>query len=231
MTDYGHELLFGANLIPSSEHPDTVVAPAMLAQSATSLDLLSGGRFELALGAGGFWDAIASMGGPRRTPGQAVAALEEAIAITRAAWDPPGEVIFHGEHHSIDGMARGPRPAHDVAIWVGGYRPRMLELIGRAADGWLPSLPRLEELEALERGNAVIDEAAERAGRRPAGIRRLLNLAEEPPAEQLAELALTYGTSVFTLLTMDPARIRRFGEETAPAVRELVAKERVVTPR
>jgi alkanesulfonate monooxygenase SsuD/methylene tetrahydromethanopterin reductase-like flavin-dependent oxidoreductase (luciferase family) len=270
MTDYGHDLLFGANLIPSSEHPDTVVAlaklaeqtgldlvtfqdhpyqptfldtwtllsyvaartstirlagnvhplplrpPAMLAQSAASLDLLSGGRFELALGAGGFQDAIAAMGGQRHAPGKAVAAVEEAIAIIRAAWDPPGEVFFEGEHYRVTGMRRGPRPAHDVGVWVGGYKPRMLELIGRAADGWLPSLPHLGELDALGRGNAVIDEAAERTGRKPSDIRRLLNLGEELPAEQLAEVALVHGTSGFTLRSASRARRPAGSRRPAP---------------
>src|SRR6478736_9301747 len=50
--------------------------PAVLARSAASLDLLSGGRFELGLGAGGFWDAIEGMGGRRLTPGQGVDALD-----------------------------------------------------------------------------------------------------------------------------------------------------------
>jgi len=43
--------------------------PAMLAEAAASLDVLSGGRVELGLGAGTFWDAIEAMGGPRRSPG------------------------------------------------------------------------------------------------------------------------------------------------------------------
>jgi hypothetical protein len=53
------------------------------ARAAASLDLLSGGRFNLGLGAGGFWDAIEAMGGRRLTPGQAVDALSEAIDIMR----------------------------------------------------------------------------------------------------------------------------------------------------
>src|SRR6476646_1084280 len=61
--------------------------PAVLARAAASLDLLSGGRFDLALGAGGFWDAIEALGGERLTPGQAVTALEEALDVIRELWD------------------------------------------------------------------------------------------------------------------------------------------------
>jgi alkanesulfonate monooxygenase SsuD/methylene tetrahydromethanopterin reductase-like flavin-dependent oxidoreductase (luciferase family) len=201
--------------------------PAVLARSAASLDILSGGRFELALGAGSFWDAIEAMGGPRRTAGEAVAALDEAIRIVRSVWDPEpkGGIRIDGEHYRIHGAKRGPRPAHDVGIWLGAYKPRMLRLTGRVADGWLPSLPSSGPGRFVE-GHAVIDEAATDAGRSPSDIRRLLNLGELRPVDQLVELALSYGFSAFLLMTNDAYEIQRLAEEVAPAVREAVAKGR-----
>lgn len=72
--------------------------PAVLARSAASLDLLSGGRVELGLGAGGFSQAIEAMGGPSRTPAQSREALGEAIDIIRGVWNP-GQRSRAGQHH------------------------------------------------------------------------------------------------------------------------------------
>jgi alkanesulfonate monooxygenase SsuD/methylene tetrahydromethanopterin reductase-like flavin-dependent oxidoreductase (luciferase family) len=201
--------------------------PAVLARSAASLDLLSGGRFELGLGAGAFWDAIEAMGGPRRTPGEAVTALAEAIEIIRETWDTDtrGGVRVRGEHYHVNGAKRGPRPAHDISIWLGAYGPRMLRLTGRAADGWLPSLGNMPA-EKLAAANATIDEAAERAGRKPHDVRRLLNIGVDVPTGRLVDLAVSHGFSAFLVMTDDPAEVQRLAEEVAPAVRELVGKER-----
>jgi hemerythrin-like domain-containing protein len=215
--------------------------PSVVARSVASLDLLSGGRVELGIGAGAFWDAIVAMGGTRLTPGQAVDALDEAIEVIRSLWDVEGRggARFEGEHYRLAGAPRGPAPLHPVGIWVGAYKPRMLELTGRKADGWLPSVPYLERAQ-LTSANAAIDEAALAAGRDPADVRRLLNVSgsyaggEPGPldgpvegwVEELTRLALEERISAFLVVGDDPATIELFGEEVAPAVRELVAAER-----
>ncbi|WP_217913167.1 LLM class flavin-dependent oxidoreductase [Miltoncostaea marina] len=201
--------------------------PAVVARAVASLDILSGGRAELGLGAGAFWDAIAAMGGPRRRPGESVDALEEAIRVIRALWDT-GErrgARVEGAHYRLDGAARGPAPVHDVGIWLGAYKPRMLELVGRAADGWLPSLPYMQPGD-LAAGNARIDRAAVAAGRDPAAIRRLLNVGPDATPEDLARMALEDGVGTFILMADDEGAVRRLAGEVAPAVRELVAEGR-----
>ncbi|WP_127572344.1 LLM class flavin-dependent oxidoreductase [Georgenia faecalis] len=196
------------------------------ARAAASLDLLSGGRLDLGLGAGGFWDAIEAMGGRRLTGGQAVEALSEAIDLIRGIWNPGDRgVLRGGEYYPVDGAKRGPAPAHDIPIWIGAYKPRMLALTGRKADGWLPSLPYLEP-GALRDGNHRIDDAAADAGRDPAEIRRLLNISGTEPLDQLTAMALEDGIGTFIITGDGPTAIERFAEEVMPALRDAVAAER-----
>jgi alkanesulfonate monooxygenase SsuD/methylene tetrahydromethanopterin reductase-like flavin-dependent oxidoreductase (luciferase family) len=114
--------------------------PAMMAKAAASLDVLSEGRFELGLGAGNFWDAIEAYGGPRRTPPDALAALEEAVQVIRMVWSGERNLRFTGEHYRLAGAHSGPVPVHPIGIWLGVYGPRALQLAGRLSDGWVPSL-------------------------------------------------------------------------------------------
>jgi alkanesulfonate monooxygenase SsuD/methylene tetrahydromethanopterin reductase-like flavin-dependent oxidoreductase (luciferase family) len=219
--------------------------PAVLARSAAALDILSGGRVELGLGAGYYIEPIAAMGGPRRTLGEHVDALEEAVAVIRSLWKPGQAVHFQGKHYSLRGARPGPTPAHPIAIWLGAYKKRMLQLTGRFADGWIPSLGYASP-DDLGRMNATIDAEAETFGREPSAIRRGFNVSgsfatfdsgflQGPPnvwAEQLTELTLRDGMSAFILGLSpgDDADLRRWTQEVVPAVRESVATGRRERP-
>jgi alkanesulfonate monooxygenase SsuD/methylene tetrahydromethanopterin reductase-like flavin-dependent oxidoreductase (luciferase family)/FAD/FMN-containing dehydrogenase len=201
--------------------------PAVLARSAASLDLLSGGRVSLGIGAGGFWDAIEAMGGRRLTPAQSVDALGEAIDVIRGIWDAAERRPLRtgGDYYRVSGAKRGPAPAHDIPIWIGAYKPRMLRLVGRKADGWLPSLPYLQPGD-LQRDNGIIDEAASGAGRDPREITRLLNVTPQETADDLVRMALEDGISTFLMIGDDPRGLEHFATQIAPAVRERVEQAR-----
>jgi alkanesulfonate monooxygenase SsuD/methylene tetrahydromethanopterin reductase-like flavin-dependent oxidoreductase (luciferase family) len=206
--------------------------PAVVARAAASLDILSRGRFELGIGAGMAWDAIEAMGGRRLGPGESVEALEEGIHVIRELWDTgaSGDARFEGQHYRLAGAARGPAPVHNIGIWVGAYKPRMLRLVGRLADGWLPTIAGLKPGE-LTAGNVAIDAAAVAAGRDPHAIRRLLNLGRvDPPAREtaaeLTRLALEDGIGTFIVTVTDPRSIVDFAAEVVPRVREAVTRAR-----
>src|SRR5690348_3475030 len=201
--------------------------PALVAKAAASIDIISGGRFELGLGAGGFSPAVHAYGGPSWTPGQAVSALEEAIQVIRLLWSGQHGIKFEGRYHHLAGAHSGPLPAHPIGIWIGAYRPRMLSLVGRLADGWVPSYGYVKEPELLE-GNRRIDEAARASGRDPRSIRRVLN-AGMLDASTLVSLAVDVGIDTF-LVTDDEDEMRSFMRETAPRVREEVAARRAHSP-
>lgn len=205
--------------------------PAVVARAAASLDLLSGGRFELALGAGGFWDAIEAMGGDRLTPGESVQALEEAIDVIRGIWDVSTREPLRvpGEFHHLNGAKRGPAPSRQ-SIWVGASGPRMLDLIGRKADGWLPSLARFEPAD-ITRANAIIDAAAVAAGRQPSDVRRLVNVPASISVDELTRLAVEEGFSVFIVASDEPDPLRRFAEGSMRELGDVPQLLRGVIPR
>lgn len=208
--------------------------PAVLATAAASLDVLSGGRFELGLGAGSFWEAIEGMGGPSRSPGEAVDALEEAIQVIRLMWSGERSLSFEGRHYRLKGIHSGPVPAHDMGIWLGAYGPRMLELTGRRADGWVVSLGYARP-ERLREMNDRIDKAARDVGRSPGDIRRIYNLMglvggnagedgfHGPPGRWIEAIGEWVDRGMDTFIFWPPRdrerQFARFAEEVAPAFR------------
>jgi alkanesulfonate monooxygenase SsuD/methylene tetrahydromethanopterin reductase-like flavin-dependent oxidoreductase (luciferase family) len=222
--------------------------PAMLAKATATIDLLTGGRAEMGLGAGGFWDGVEAYGGPRRTPGEAVDALREAIMIMRALWaEGGGPIDFRGKHYSLKGAQPGPAPAHPIGIWLGALGPRMLRLTGELADGWIVSVSYTPP-EKVPEATEAIDEAAVAAGRQTTDIRRGYNVGGvilQPggvsmrparpgvlvgtPGRWVEELTRYYldlrmDTFIFWPAGGDEERqIRSFAEDVVPGVRAAVA--------
>jgi alkanesulfonate monooxygenase SsuD/methylene tetrahydromethanopterin reductase-like flavin-dependent oxidoreductase (luciferase family) len=211
--------------------------PAMLAKQAATIDVLSGGRFELGLGAGAFRDAIVGLGGPRRTVGEARQALSEAIDIIRASW--AGQPFqYQGQYYQLPDVQPGPVPAHDMGIWLGVAGPRAVRLVGAKADGWSVSAPYVPPERLAELGD-IITESAREAGRDPDRIVRLYNVMglitpasqdmfngpKERWVDTLTTLYTDYqmNTFVFWPSSDRERQSRIFAEEVAPVVREALA--------
>lgn len=213
--------------------------PALLAKAAATLDVLSGGRVSLAVGAGGIPDANAAFGGPRWSGAEALAATGEALQILRAGLQPSGSVRLHGTHHQALGYRPGPSPTKRIPLWVGGQGPRMLEMIGARADGWVSPLNIYVPPSDVPAARATIDRGAEQAGRDPADIQRISNVigtidrgssggaglhgTAERWARTLADWTdrLGFDTFIFWPMTDEVEQLRRFAEDVMPRVREL----------
>lgn len=237
-----------ADLLARTEHisifPDVANLalrhPTMLAKAAVTLDVMSAGRFELGVGAGGFADAVAGMGGQRRSAREGMEALEEAVPLLRAVFDGQRVVRGAGAHYPVPGYPPGPLPAHPIEIWLGVYKPRGLRLVGRAGDGWVPSLRFLPPERFLDAA-ARIDDAALESGRDPRAIRRIYNVwgsitdgergdgLLEGPVDQWVETLAAWHTGlgmdavVYWPPDLSSGSVERFAAEVVPAVREAIS--------
>jgi alkanesulfonate monooxygenase SsuD/methylene tetrahydromethanopterin reductase-like flavin-dependent oxidoreductase (luciferase family) len=222
--------------------------PAVWAKAAATLDRLSGGRFEVGLGAGGYLGPAHAMGAPELSPGESIDALEEAIEIMRESFEGARSIRHDGRHYKLDGMKPGPAPAHPIGIWLGAAKPRALALTGRLADGWVAPMMIYLSPSGVPEAEERIDRAARDAGRDPAAIKRIYIVSGEftpsapapardrdstivgPPdhwVEVLSHFALDLGLSSLILATPpDPHTLRTYIEDVAPGVRERVAGAR-----
>ncbi|WP_067456677.1 LLM class flavin-dependent oxidoreductase [Actinomadura macra] len=212
--------------------------PAALAKAIATLHRSSGGRVLLGLGAGTCWDGIEAYGGTRLAAAEARRALEEAVQVIRLHWSDQQGLRFQGEHYRFAAGQSGPVPETPIPIWLGVTGPRGLDLLGRVADGWIvPS--SLVPPKRLAEGQRRLDEAAARAGRDPAEIRRVYLLEgtldvrgsrgflHGPPRQwvyELTELAVGHGIDSF-LYGGDPEHLAPFALEIVPAVRELCLQQ------
>lgn len=214
-------------------------SPAVVAKMAETLDRLSGGRLVLGLGTGRHDAEFSAFGLAGRTPGQKVGALGEAVRIIRGLWTEPA-VSYEGRHFRVRGARIEPRPSHPVPIWLGAYGPRALRLAGELADGWIPSLERLEYGRAVAM-RAMVRASAEAAGRDPDEITCGANLVVifdrirshaagqrlTGNAESIAERLVAAFRDGFTFLNVgfsEPGHRELFASEVMPLVRHEIGR-------
>jgi probable F420-dependent oxidoreductase len=167
--------------------------PSVLAKMAATLDVISGGRLELGLGAGWFEREYRAYGIPFPRIGVRIEQLDEAIEVIRAMWTEP-RPSFSGKHYAIDDAVCDPPPVQrpHPPIWVGGEGDRVHRVAARVADGvnvrwWSPEriVARAEFLSA----------ACREFGRDPRTLRRSVTalLAVDRDAERLRATRARFG--------------------------------------
>ncbi len=111
--------------------------PALLAKMAATLDVISGGRFELGIGWGSVPDELAAFGFGSQSPRERAARLEETIEVMRALWTGQ-RVVHHGRFFQLDGALARPRPRQDpLPIHIGGAGGKFtLPLAARIGSWW-----------------------------------------------------------------------------------------------
>lgn len=144
--------------------------PVQAAQTLASIDLLSGGRLTVAVGAGfpgrfgrPLYD-LSEVPWSRR-----FARLDETVALWRQLWTSEGATSFHGEFLRLDAIppATPPYRTGGPPIWLGGATPAALARTGRLYDGWLPYPPEPADYRS---GLARVRRATDDAGRAPDAI-------------------------------------------------------------
>lgn len=148
--------------------------PASIAKAAATLDHISGGRFELGLGAGWHEQEAAAYGYDFPAIGTRLDMLDEASTIIRGMLTQE-RTTFSGEHYSVEDASNLPLPVQDrLPIWIGGTgEKKTLKLVAKHADGWNAAYTSVE---AFARLNGVADQWCEKLDRDPATLERSINL-------------------------------------------------------
>jgi alkanesulfonate monooxygenase SsuD/methylene tetrahydromethanopterin reductase-like flavin-dependent oxidoreductase (luciferase family) len=174
--------------------------PALTAKMAATLQVLSGGRFVLGIGAGWREDEYRAYGYEFPKPSVRFAQLEETIRICRLMWTEP-DPTFEGEHFRIEGAAAPPLPDPVPPVLIGASGEKVgLPLVGRVADMW--NAPSRGTEEDWRRRRGIVHAAAEAAGRDPHAIEvsvtleRSLPETDEDSEKLVEELAARAETGV-----------------------------------
>lgn len=135
--------------------------PGIVAKTGTTLDIISGGRFVLGIGAGWFKTEFDAFGFPFEGR---VSQMFEVVEIIKLLWTQPS-VDYDGVFYRIKGAVSLPKPVRKPhpPIWIGSSGPRMLRFTAEKGDGWV--IPN-QSPEEYRRKWDLIREFARKSGRR-----------------------------------------------------------------
>jgi F420-dependent oxidoreductase-like protein len=193
--------------------------PSVLTAEAVTVDRISNGRLELAVGAAWFETEHRELGIPFPRVRERTERLEEAVQVMRLLMTEDG-VTFAGTHYRLEGATYHPRPVQQPhpPIWIGaGGERRTIPIAARHADVW----HSFGSVEALERKAAVLDRAADAAGRDPATIVRATDLSISEAWGAVRKRALALAEFGFSYLIVSwPSegwqRLEEFVEKVLP---------------
>jgi alkanesulfonate monooxygenase SsuD/methylene tetrahydromethanopterin reductase-like flavin-dependent oxidoreductase (luciferase family) len=168
--------------------------PAVLGKIASTVDVISGGRLILGIGAGGTQQPPGTNGIPLVSPGEGIGALGESLTILRRMFTE--DVFdFHGRYYTLTGTRNEPKPVQRPAppVLIGGSGTRLLRLAAEHADIWNIPGPPHATLDFVSERSRVLDRHCADLGRDPASITRsvqLLFTADDPAAARAAIASL-----------------------------------------
>jgi probable F420-dependent oxidoreductase len=162
--------------------------PVVLAKQAASIDVLSGGRLALGVGAGWMAEEFEALDVPFQSRGER---FVEWLSLLRSCWSGDPEP-FHGKQYELPaGVVFRPVPAHRIPLLVGGHSAVALRRAGALGDGWLAhQSARQIDTDELRRGVAAMRAAAEQVGRDPDNTWTTLRLIESAPRPQEVAAAM-----------------------------------------
>ncbi len=199
--------------------------PAVLAKMCTTIDVISGGRLEVGMGAGWFEDEHHQYGLALPPPGERIRRLDEACQIMKALWTEPRATV-EGEYYQVRQAYHEPKPVqkpYPPLVIGGGGEKLTLHVVARHADEWNMAKGTPEE---FRHKCAVLDEHCRAVGRDPAAIERSIQFLAPASDAELAQQARDFVAAGATHVIFacpqpfNAANARRVWEQVVSRVRE-----------
>ena len=195
--------------------------PSVLAAEAVTVDHVSNGRLEFAIGAAWFEEEHRELGIEFPRNSERARRLEEAIEVFRLLTTQSG-VSYDGKYYKLNGASYNPKPVQQPhpPIWVGASGEQlMLPIVGRQADAW----HAFGSVESLKRKAKIVDDSARRAGRDPGDIVRATGLSLSEPWDEVRATVDELRAAGFSYLTVSypsegRGRLEEFVEQVMPGL-------------